>query len=292
MQKMHDDEIAIDDRLVRRLLAAQFPEWSSLALERVDSVGTVNALFRLGHDMVVRLPRTPRWHDIDSEASILRRIAPRVPLAVPRVLALGEPAHEYPWKWGIFRWIDGETWSAEGIEDLPKSAHRLAEFVGALQAIDPSDGPPSAQEGSSMVTFDRDVQSSARAAGSMIDIDRFLAVWDQALEAPGWKGRRVWVHADLLAANVITRNGELHAVIDWAGAHVGDPARDLTPAWMLFEEGSRKIFRAALPFDDATWMRARAWALMRIHNVAYYAKTNPRFSADAIATIERVLAEA
>ena len=107
--KMHDDEFEIDEALARRLLAAQFPQWSELPLARIESTGTVNAIFRLGDDMAVRLPRTPRWHDIDYEIGLLTRFAARLPLTIPDALGVGEPEAGYPWKWGVFRWLEGET---------------------------------------------------------------------------------------------------------------------------------------------------------------------------------------
>src|SRR5207249_2738324 len=55
--KMHIDEVDTDASLVRRLLAAQFPQWADLPIEPVPSAGTDNALYRLGDDIVVRLPR-------------------------------------------------------------------------------------------------------------------------------------------------------------------------------------------------------------------------------------------
>lgn len=125
----------------------------------------------------------------------------------------------------------------------------------------------------------------------MLDVDAFLGAWDEAHQAPGWAGDPVWVHGDLLPANLLVRDGHLHAVIDWAGASVGDPAQDLTPAWTLFDAPARDRFREALPFDDLTWTRARAWAMRRIHNVAYYARTNSEFSADAVRTINELVAD-
>jgi aminoglycoside phosphotransferase (APT) family kinase protein len=57
MSKMHVDEFEIDVSLVHRLLAKQFPSWANLSIKRVTSAGTDNALYRLGNEMVVRLPR-------------------------------------------------------------------------------------------------------------------------------------------------------------------------------------------------------------------------------------------
>ena len=142
-----------------------------------------------------------------------------------------------------------------------------------------------------MVAVDQSVRAAADASRALIDYDAFIERWDEVRQAPGWSGEPVWTHRDLLSSNILTMDGRLSAVIDWAGASVGDPAVDLKAAWMLFDHRGRDVFRGALPFDDATWMRARAWALVGIHGVAYYAETNPLFSAAAIRTIERVLAD-
>jgi aminoglycoside phosphotransferase (APT) family kinase protein len=49
--------VETDAALVRRLLAAQFPQWAHLSTEPVESAGTDNAIYRLGDEMSVRLPR-------------------------------------------------------------------------------------------------------------------------------------------------------------------------------------------------------------------------------------------
>ena len=289
---MHDDELAIDEPLVRQLLRSQFPAWADRPLLRVRSTGTVNAIFRLGPDLAVRLPRTPRWHDIDQEIAVLDRVGDAVPVAVPRAIAVGEPGADYPWKWGVFEWIEGETWDIATLADPSESARQLASFIRSLQMVHANEGPRSSRSGrTAMAALDPSIRVAAEAAREMIDVERFLAAWDGARQAPGWAGDPVWVHGDLLPANLLIRDGRLHAVIDWAGASVGDPAQDLTPAWTLFDTRSRTVFREELPFDDATWTRARAWAMRRIHNVAYYARTNPEFSADAVRTINELLGD-
>ena len=56
---MHADEQDIDAALVRRLVATRFPEWMDLPIELVQSVATNNAIYRLGDETAVRLPRIP-----------------------------------------------------------------------------------------------------------------------------------------------------------------------------------------------------------------------------------------
>lgn len=287
---MHDDEVGIDERLVRRLIGAQHAQWAELSLERVESTGTVHVLFRLGDQLAVRLPRTPRWHDLDQELCWLGWLAPRLPIAVPRVVATGSPAEGYPWPWAVFEWIEGRTWALEEVADPCAAALELADVLQAVHRIDPADapcGPPGAT--GPLAAHDTSVREAIDAARGMLDTDAVLDAWRTALDVAAWDGPPLLVHGDVLAGNVLVRDGRLCAVIDWGGLQVGDPARDLTAAWTMFSGASRQRFRAAMAFDDAMWRRARGWALTRITNVAYYAVTNPNFSRDACTTIEAVL---
>jgi aminoglycoside phosphotransferase (APT) family kinase protein len=289
---MHEDEHPIDEGLARRLLRSQFPHWADQPLRRVPSTGTVNAIYRLGDALSLRLPRTPRWHDIDHEVSVLERVRAAVDLAVPRPVAVGEPGHGYPWRWAVFDWIEGETWDLDRLHDPSGAARRLAEFVLALQGIDAAGGPRSSRGGrTATAALDGRLRQAAVEARHLVDVEAFLAEWDRSRTAPGWAGQPVWVHGDLLAPNLLVRDGELHAAIDWAGATVGDPARDLAAAWNLFDGDSRRAFRDGLDFDEESWQRARSYALTRIFNVAYYEKTNPGFSADAVRVVRHVLGD-
>ncbi len=76
---MHDDELAIDVGLVRRLVAGQFPALRDLSVREVRSTGTVNAIYRLGDDLCVRLPRVAGWvDDLEAELTWLPRLASRL----------------------------------------------------------------------------------------------------------------------------------------------------------------------------------------------------------------------
>jgi aminoglycoside phosphotransferase (APT) family kinase protein len=289
--KLHPGQVDIDEGLVRRLLAAQFPAWAGLPLVPVASTGTVNALYRLGNELVVRLPLVERWAaGVVNELAWLPRLAPSLPLAVPEAVAAGEPGEGYPFRWAVFRWLDGETWSLDRVADPCRAAEELAAFVQALRAVDPTGEPPPrpASHGGPLRDRDQGVRAALAAAEGMVDTAAIEAAWEAALQVPAWDGPPVWVHGDLLAGNVLVRDGRLHAVIDWGGAGVGDPAANALAAWSLFTGESRKVYRAALAVDADTWERGRGWALTRIMNVPYYAETNPLFVEDA----KRTLAEA
>ena len=140
--KMHAAEIDTDASLVRRLLAAQFPHWADLFIERIRSGGTDNAIYRLGDDLCVRLPRIERsTAQVDKEHRWLPRLAPHLPLAIPVPLAKGMPAGGYPWNWSVCRWLPGDNAIVERFADLREAAIALAQFVAALQRIDATGGP-------------------------------------------------------------------------------------------------------------------------------------------------------
>ncbi|MEU9788981.1 phosphotransferase, partial [Streptomyces phaeochromogenes] len=101
-------ELDIDAALVSLLIAEQFPEWAGLPVKEVVSAGTDDGMYRLGDDMVVRLPRRPTGPgQADKEQRWLPRLAPHLPLAVPVPLAKGEPGEGYALPWGVFHWLDG-----------------------------------------------------------------------------------------------------------------------------------------------------------------------------------------
>src|SRR5687768_6895353 len=138
---MHADEVAIDAGLAGRLVASQFPEYAGLPLEFVRSTGTVNAIYRLGRELCVRLPRVEEWErDLDKELEWLPRLAPRLSLAIPEPVGRGRAAHGYPFTWAIYRWIEGAPY--DGTADERTAAEQLARFVAELRAIEVADGAP------------------------------------------------------------------------------------------------------------------------------------------------------
>jgi aminoglycoside phosphotransferase (APT) family kinase protein len=287
---MHDDEIDVDAALVRELLRRQFPQLWGEPLTRVASQGTVNAIYRLGHELVVRLPLTPKWHDIDAEACWLGALSPRLPVRVPEVVAIGEADDIYPWKWSVLRWLDGSPWQLDDLTDPVAAAELLAEMVAVLRSLDPRSLPCGKPDGRPPLhALDEYVRAAVDGARHLIDGDTFLAAWEDAIAVSGFDGKPPLCHGDLLAGNVLVHEGRLHAVIDWAGTCRADPARELMAAWTLFAGQSRAAFRRRLEADDLTWRRAKGWALTRIFNVAYYENSNPVFSLDALRTIAEVL---
>jgi aminoglycoside phosphotransferase (APT) family kinase protein len=295
--KMHADEAEIDVSLVGRLVAAQFPRWAALPLRPVPSCGTDNAIYRLGDDLAVRLPRI-HWAvaQVEKERHWLPLLAPRLPLAVPVPLAAGIPGEGYPWPWSVYRWLDGENATVERLVDPTQAAQDLAHFVLALRRIDATDGPPAGAHnfGRGVPLAERDdaVRKALDALTGVIDTGAAVAVWTDSLRAPVWQGPPVWVHGDLQSGNLLAVEGRLRAVIDFGGLGVGDPACDLMVAWNLFSGESRAAFRAALGVDDAAWARGRGWALsVGLIALPYYLHTSPAMVRYARHTITEALAD-
>ena len=227
MKAMHEGELHTDAALVRRLLSAQFPQWVELPIERVASAGTSNALYRLGDDMVVRLPRI-HWAagGEDQDFQWLPRLAPLLPVAIPEPLAKGMPAEGYPWEWSVYTWLEGENPTVGAVTDPGSLVQDAVQFVAALQRVDLLDGPLT-RRGAPLEGQDESARAALVALEGMIDTDAARAAWDEALAAPDWSGPPVWIHGDLLPGNLLLEGGRLTGVIDWGLLGVGDPACDL-----------------------------------------------------------------
>jgi aminoglycoside phosphotransferase (APT) family kinase protein len=292
---MHADELEIDEALVRRLLRGQYPDWADLALERVRSAGTDNAIYRLGPDRVIRLPRIRGARkQIEADQRWLPSLAPLLPLSIPEPLEVGRPDEGYPWPWAVHRWLEGENARIDRLDDPREAASALGRFVAAMQRVDLEDRPPPGMgRGGPLATRDEEMREAIAASEGLVDIVAATAAWDSALGQPEWDRPPVWVHGDLHAENMLASDGRLSAVIDWGCLGVGDPACDVMAAWLYLSGDTRDAFRAELEVDEATWARARGWALsVGVIALPYYLSTNPVFAAVARHAIEQVLADA
>ncbi|MFE4493331.1 aminoglycoside phosphotransferase family protein [Streptomyces niveus] len=283
----------IEVDLVRRLLDAQFPQWSGLGLVRLVDGGSDHVIFRLGGDMAVRLPRgTWAAGQARKEHVWLPRLAPELSLATPVPLGLGVPGFGYPYHWSVARWLEGDVATADGFADPAGAAVQLADFLKGLQRIP----VPHAGHGLSrwsLVGRDEATRTAIRASTGGALADAMTRVWDAALAAPAWDGAPVWFHGDFHTGNLLTVDGHLSAVIDFGGLGVGDPACDLMVAWTTLSAETRPVFRAALGVDDATWARGRGFALATgLNAYTHHGATDPRVAAQTRRQIDQTIADA
>lgn len=290
--KMHDDEVDIDEHLVRRLLGAQFPQWADLPLTPVSSAGTDNAMYRLGDDLAVRVPRIG-WavESLQTEQHWLPRIAGHLPVPSPIPVGLGTAAEGFEWPWSVCCWVEGDNPQVGRLTDPIGLAQDLAVFITALRAIDPTGGPP-AYRGSPLAVQDEQVRAALRDLDGLIDVDAAISAWEEALDVPMHAGPAMWFHGDLSPFNLLTVRGRLSGVIDFGLMGVGDPSIDLIPAWNLLPPPAREQFRTTLGVDDHAWARGRGWALSgALIALPYYKDTNPRLADNARHVIGEILAD-
>jgi len=292
MQRMHADEIATDEALVRRLLESQFPHWAELPIDALPAGGTDNAIYRVGDALSVRLPRRLGWPSgsLDKEFEWLPKLAPSLRLDIPTPVARGAPGHGYPHEWAVFSWLDGEDAASASLEPAG-AAVELAELLESLRRIEPAGGPPAAGRGGPLGPRDRATRAGIAAMADSIDADKVIEAWEAALAEPDWNRPPVWIHGDLDARNLLVQDGRITGVLDWGAACVGDPACDVKVAWAVLDAETRPIFRDLLGIDDATWARGRGWALSQaMIALPYYLHTYPvivqqarRWLAEALA---------
>jgi aminoglycoside phosphotransferase (APT) family kinase protein len=306
---LHDDEIPIDVGLVRALVDRAMPHYVDLPVRRLNSSGSTNALFRLGEDLLVRLPRQPGGSAaIAKEAKWLPVLGRSLPVGVPEVVAVFGPDCDYPEHWSVVRWIDGEnpevvtpkTPAGPRGADLAVDLAKVVNALGLAEVPSEAVGDPALQwyRGEPLATMDAVTRQNigrCRALGDFgYDLDAAERLWDEAMRLPGAKDRPAprWYHGDLTAENLLVRDGRLAAVLDFGGLSVGDPAVDLAVAWEVLDPPAREIFRRKLGVDDATWLRGRAWALSLTFMIWYYWATMPQRRTRSIAVGRNVLADA
>jgi aminoglycoside phosphotransferase (APT) family kinase protein len=284
-------DFLVDEALAARLVELQHPDLA--APVRLVANGWDNALFRLGDDLAVRMPRREAAVGLmRNEQRWLPELAAHLPVPVPAPVRTGRPAPElgYDVPWSIVPWFAGESGLAFDAETRGAAAKGLAAFVAALGATAaPADAPYNPYRGVPLA--DRAEQIRTRLGGGRIpDADRLLRAWERALAASAWTRPAVWLHGDLHPANLVfTPSGSLASVIDFGDLTAGDPATDLATAWLTFDAPGRRIFRAELErrrdIDEATWDRARGWALViasAIVETAGTVSTFGRFGAGAL----------
>jgi aminoglycoside phosphotransferase (APT) family kinase protein len=258
------DEVRFGRDMVRALLRDQHPDLADLRLRDIDG-GWDNQQWRLGDELVVRLPRTVRAPALlRQEQRWLPVLAPRLPLPTPVPVRVGEPSPLFEHPWTIARWVGGDPADQEPITH-PGSAGVLAGFLRALHTEAPEEAPTNPTRGIPLAEMQQQV------SGKWYDViadheyaDAARRVWQEAAETSAWEGPRTWLHGDLHPANVVVRGGALAGVIDFGDMCAGDPATDLSAAWILLPAGTaQQFFEVYDRADDATVARARGWAVLR-----------------------------
>jgi aminoglycoside phosphotransferase (APT) family kinase protein len=306
---LHSDDIPVDAELVRGLVGRAMPALADAPVRRLASSGSTNALFRVGEELLVRLPRQPGGSaTISKEATWLPVLGPLLPVSVPDVVAVFEPDRGYPERWSVVRWIEGvhpevvepDTSIDPRREDLAKDLANVLNGLGQAEVPPEAVNDPHLQSyrGEPLATMDRSTRENLERCRSLddfgFDLDAAEKIWAEAMKLPGASERTTprWYHGDLAAENLLVRDGALAAVLDFGSLSVGDPTVDLVVAWEVLDPPAREVFRRHVGVDDATWLRGRAWALCITLMIWYYWTTMPERRASRMAVGRNILADA
>lgn len=290
---MHPGQHWLTVPVVAGLVAAQFPQWAGLPVVPVDSAGTVNALFRIGPDLVCRFPlqgsdpgRT--LTDLIAERQAARLLSDAVSAQVPEFVAMGSPGIGYPLPWSVYRWLPGRT--AVNVKPTIELAADLARTVREIRSIDIGARRfAGSGRGGRLADHDDWVHQCLAVSGDLIDVPALQRLWHGLrVREPGPVRM---THGDLMPGNLLIDAGRLTAVLDVATAQPADPAVDLAPAWNLLDGAARDRFREQLQVDEPEWERGRGWALVQaIGALEYYHRSNPVMSRLAHRTLRALLA--
>jgi aminoglycoside phosphotransferase (APT) family kinase protein len=264
MQKEFQENIT--KHLIEDLIADQFPQWSNLEIEDVEVNGMDNRTFRLGSDMLVRLPSEEKYaSQIFKEHRWLPMLAGGLSVKISTPIAMGKPSKIYPWHWSVYDWIHGQN-PKYNFDQLPLE---LANFLNELQKISTTDAPTPGYHnhyrGAQLSVYDNDIREAISALRHIVDLDfaAILMIWEKAISSK-WENNPVWIHGDLSTGNIVVNEDRLVGVIDFGCMGVGDPACDLVMAWTFFNEKNRIIFRSKLDcYTDTIWQRAMGWCLWK-----------------------------
>lgn len=295
---LHEDELTVDADLVRRLVARSFPRYADLPLVPLGDSGSSNILFRLGAELLVRLPRQPGGGAaLAKEARWTPFVASGLSVAVPEVLAIGPPGEGYGERWLLTRWLDGTT-PARPASYLAAQLGRLLAELRELPVPEEARADPDLAwyRCGPLAACDDSFRAAVAACRELpwldLDLDRALALWDELLDAGRGPVPTGWLHGDLLAENLLVSDGQLVALLDLGGLGVGDPAVDLMAAWELLDPAGRSALRRELGVDDATWARGRGWALLvAMVTFPYYGTTMPQRCASRLAMARAAIAQ-
>lgn len=293
------EEFRFEQDLVRALLREQHPDLAVLELRDVAG-GWANQQWRLGAELGVRLPRTGDAPvQLRAEQKWLPVLAGRLPLPTPVPVRVGRPSALFEHPWTITRWVEGEPADRTPI-NRADAAETLAGFLRALHRPAPAEAPANPTRGVPLAGMDEEFTTALRVIAGDPRAEASREIWEKAVAVPAWHGAPTWLHGDLHPANVVVREGTLSGVIDFGDMCAGDPATDLSAAWILLPAGTAsRFFDAYEDADEATVARARGWAVLRALHLLHIGRNGrlgrlggkPTWEPAGRAALERALAD-
>ncbi|MHA7155872.1 phosphotransferase [Arthrobacter sp. TMN-50] len=292
---MHEDEVSIDAEIARRLVYENFPQFHSDDVEPFDSMGTVNAIFRVGQGAAARFPLratdpvvATEWLRREVDAAL--EFAASCPFPTPRPIGLGRPGQSYPMPFVMQTWLEGDTATPTGLGDSDAFAGDIELLLSSLRAAD-THGRTFTGEGRGGVIDDHDdwMRTCFSRSGGLVDVPVLSSMWRTFRGLPPARSA-VMSHKDLNPANILVRGDRIVGILDAGGFGPADPALDLVAAWHLLDDDRRGHVRSRLQITMEEWLRGAAWAFVQAMGLVwYYKETNPMMNALGRNTLQRLI---
>jgi aminoglycoside phosphotransferase (APT) family kinase protein len=292
-----DAEVAIDDVLVRALLAEQFPELDA-ASARLLGEGWDNSVWVVEETWAFRFPRRLiAIPGVERELAVLPRLARLLTVPIPEPRFVGVPGERFPWPFFGAPLLAGREAAEADLDDEAREelGTELGRFLRVLHDLEIDVDLPVDPNGRADMPLrvERARACLADAAGLWRGSDRVEEILDEAARLPS-SGTEVVVHGDLHQRHVLVDAGRLAAVIDWGDVCVGDPSIDLQLVWCLLPPAGRTRFFAEYGrVDDDRLLRARATALYFCAMLATYGHSvgNTDLLRESVAGLGRTLVD-
>lgn len=264
-----NDSCKININIAQRLIYEQFPEYKNLIIKEVEEQGHDNRTYRLGNDLLIRLPTDSHYAlKVPKEQELLPQLGKYLSINIPTPVKMGKPSKSFPYPFSIYKWLDGKSINLLNLntQELCVLAYDLAQFLKELQKINLVSGPKPGQHnwwrGDHISIYSKNAESQIKMLSDFIDTSKALNLLKEAC-ATKWEKDPVWIHGDFAIGNMLAQNNKLAGIIDFGGMAIGDPACDLVIAWTYLSDDARILFINEMDMDDQTWLRSKAWALWK-----------------------------
>jgi aminoglycoside phosphotransferase (APT) family kinase protein len=290
-------DVAVDEELVRGLIAGQFPQLAAAPL-RPLAEGWDNAVWLVDERWAFRFPRRAMAiPGFERELAVLPGLAPRLPVRIPAPVFVGRPALGYPWPFFGAELLPGHEAGNAALDDTARNriAPALAGFLRTLHDTEVDEELP----------FDPNWRGDMPRRVKMTRdwIARLDGLWDPPpavaellaeAEALPASTRSVLCHGDMHFRHVLVdEHGSLTGVIDWGDLCRGEPAIDLSLLWSFFPPEGRTAFLDVYgPLADDQLVRTRLLAVNLCVILAIYGHEEgmPGVKREALQGLERALA--
>jgi aminoglycoside phosphotransferase (APT) family kinase protein len=287
-------EVEVDEPLVRALLAQFGLEAAAL---RKLAEGWDNSVWVVD-EYAFRFPRRAVAVPLlERELAILPKLAPLVPLPVPRPAFVGTPADGYPWPFFGAELIPGVEAGVAELDDDARLqiALELAGFLRALHAVELDEPLPLDPNGRT------DMPKRAGLAREELRELEQLGLWTAPPELLGFLAEAerlpppeapAVVHGDLHFRHLLLQGGAASGVIDWGDVCRADPAVDLPLYWSFVPpEGRAPFLDAYGPVTETQLTRARVLSIQLCAVLAHYghSEDQPEILRAGLDGLERTL---